>query len=155
MYRWWVFLHLVGVFGFLLTHGISVGVMFRVRKERDRERLKGLLALSSSSTIVLYVSLAVLLAGGIIAGFSGHWWGRRWIWAALILLIAIAGAMYPLGTKFHRRISDGLGTRPSGAPVASDEEIADLVSSGRPMLIAAIGFGGLLVILWLMVFKPF
>lgn len=155
MYRWWVFLHLVGVFGFLLTHGISVGVMFRIRKERDKERLKALLQLSSSTVIPLYLSIVVLLAGGIIAGFSGHWWGRGWIWTALIILILITGAMYPLGTKFHKKISDGLGTRPSGAPVASDEELADLASSARPYLIAVIGFGGLLIILWLMVFKPF
>lgn len=155
MYRWWVFLHLVGVFGFLLTHGISVGVMFRVRHERDRERLRALLALSRASTIVVYLSMAVLVAGGILAGFAGRWWGRGWIWTSLGLLILITGAMYLLGTTFHNRISDVLGTRPSGAPVASDEEIADLLSSGRPTLIAVIGFGGLLVILWLMVFKPF
>lgn len=155
MYRWWVFLHLVGVFGFLLTHGISVGVMFRVRHERDRERLRALLALSRASTIVVYLSMAVLVAGGILAGFAGRWWGRGWIWTSLGLLIAITGAMYSLGTTFHNRISGGLGARPSGAPVASDEEIAELLSSGRPMLIAVIGFGGLLVILWLMVFKPF
>src|SRR6266568_5118009 len=30
-YRWWVFIHLAGVFGFLLAHGASVSALFRLR----------------------------------------------------------------------------------------------------------------------------
>ena len=155
MYAWLVFLHIAGAFGFLLFHGASVMVLLRLRRERDRERIRTLLDLSSASMIGFYVSIVVLLVGGIGAGFVGQWWGRLWIWASLGLFIAIAVLMYPLGRVAFRRIRQAIAMRPSGAPMASDEEIDELLRSPRLVLLAAIGSGGILVILWLMVFKPF
>ena len=35
MYSWLVFVHLVGVFGFLMSHGVATFVAFRVRAEKD------------------------------------------------------------------------------------------------------------------------
>jgi uncharacterized membrane protein len=155
MYQWLVFLHIAGVFGFLMFHGVSVGVLVRLRRERDRERIRTLLELSGASMIGFYVSTVVLLAGGILAGFAGNWWGRLWIWVSLALFLAIAGLMYPLGSRTFRRIGQAVSMRPSGAPMASDEEIDELLRSRRLVVLAAIGYGGILVILWLMVFKPF
>lgn len=155
MYPWVVFLHVAGAFGFLLAHGVSVAVLFRLRTERKRGRITALLELSSSSMTAFYVSIAVLLGAGILAGFIGNWWRMLWIWASLGLFIVIAGAMYPLATTYFRRVRAAVGMRPSGAPIASDEEVDELLASTRPMLIAVVGFGGLLVILWMMMFKPF
>ena len=155
MYQWLVFLHIAGAFGFLLFHGASVGVLLRLRHERNRERISVLLDLSAASMIGFYVSVVVLLGGGILAGFAGSWWGRLWIWVSLALFLAIAVAMYPLGSRTFRRIRQAVALRPSGAPMASDEEIDEILRSPRLVLLAAIGYGGLLVILWLMVFKPF
>jgi hypothetical protein len=155
MYPWVVFLHIAGVFGFLLAHGASVAVLFKIRKERDREKIRTLLELSGASMVGFYASIIVLLAAGVIAGFLGNWWGMLWIWLSLGLFLAISALMYPLGTRYFRKISDAVTLRPSGAPMASDEEIESLLRSARPILIAVIGFGGILVILWLMLFKPF
>jgi hypothetical protein len=155
MYPWVVFLHVAGAFGFLMSHGVSVAVLLRLRTERKRERITTLLELSSSSMTAFYGSIVVLLAAGTLAGFMGNWWRMGWIWASLALFLTIAGAMYPLATTYFRRVRAAIGKRPSGAPFASDEELDELLGSGRPMLIAAIGFGGLLVILWMMMFKPF
>jgi hypothetical protein len=47
LYQWMVFLHIAGVFAFLVAHGVSVGVAFRVRLERDPKRIMALLDLSS------------------------------------------------------------------------------------------------------------
>lgn len=102
-----------------------------------------------------YVSIVLLLGAGILAGFIGNWWRMGWIWISLGLFIVIAGAMYPLGSSYFRRIRAIVGTRPSGAPMASDEEIDEILGSGRPLLLTLVGFGGLFVILWLMVLKPF
>jgi hypothetical protein len=44
--------------------------------------------------------------------------------------------------------------RESGVPRKSDEELDELLRSPLPMNNAAIGFAGLLVIMWLMIFKP-
>ena len=155
MYSWLVFLHVAGVFGFLLTHGVSVAAMFRLRRERDRRRIRTLVELSSASMTAFYVSVAVLLAGGIAAGFVGNWWRQGWIWLSLALFLGISAVMYPLARGYFRRISAAASVRPSGAPMASDEELDELLRSRRPVAIAAVGFGGLLAILWLMLFKPF
>jgi uncharacterized membrane protein len=155
MYPWIVFLHIVGVFGFLLSHGASVAVLFRLRKERDRQTIQALLELSSASMIGFYASIAVLLVAGIAAGFVGNWWRMLWLWLPLCLFLAISVSMYVMASRFFRRIRTAVATRPSGAPMASNEELDELLGSGRLPAVALIGYGGIVVILWLMVFKPF
>jgi hypothetical protein len=49
MVRWIVFLHIAGIFGFLLSHGSSAGVVFALRHERKPERIRALLQLSGSA----------------------------------------------------------------------------------------------------------
>lgn len=122
---------------------------------RRRERISTQAELSAASMTGFYVSIVLLLGAGILAGFIGNWWRMGWIWISLGLFIVIAGAMYPLGSSYFRRIRAIVGTRPSGAPMASDEEIDEILGSGRPLLLTLVGFGGLFVILWLMVLKPF
>ena len=163
MYQFWVFVHLVGVFGFLLAHGVSAAVALSLRRERDPQRVRALLELSSWSLGGFYVSILVLLAGGVTAGFLGQWWGQGWIWAALGVLVAMMGAMYALASPYYRRVREALGVARTGrrradAPAETLTLAADLdplLRSSRPLLIVAVGIGGLLVILWLMVFKPF
>ncbi len=48
LYRWLVFLHILGAFGFLLAHGGSVNATFRVRREQT---LDGLRAVEDPPTI--------------------------------------------------------------------------------------------------------
>jgi uncharacterized membrane protein len=155
VYRWIVFVHIIGVFAFLLTHGASVAVLFKLRGERDRAKIRTLLELSGASMLGFYASIVVLLAAGIIAGFMGGWWGMLWIWLSLGLFVAISALMFVLATRYFRRISNAVAMRPSGAPMASDEEIDSLLRSRRPILIAVLGYAGLVAILWLMFFKPF
>jgi uncharacterized membrane protein len=155
VYQWIVFLHILGAFGFILAHGVSVAVLFKLRAERDRDRIRTLIELSGASMRGFYASIAVLLGAGIVAGFMGNWWRMLWIWLSLGLFLAVAVLMFPLATLYFRRISNAVQMRPSGAPMASDEEIDELLRSRRPAVIAAIGFGGFIAILWLMRFKPF
>lgn len=162
MYRWLVFLHVIGVFGFLLAHGGSAAVAFRLKNERNLERVRALLDLSSGSLSVMYGSVLLLLIAGVVAGFVGNWWGSGWIWVSLGLLIAVAVAMFLLGSKFYSQIRqaaglpyfDGKAAHPAEEPV-SDEQLARLLNSGNPVLLFALGGGALVVILGLMVFKPF
>lgn len=155
MYPWLVFIHIAGALGFALAHGTSVSVMLAIRRERSRARIRTLLALSSTSMTGFYVSIAVLLAAGILAGFVGNWWRMLWIWLSLGLFLGIMAAMFPLARSYFRRVSHAVETRPSGAPMASDEELDELLRGSRPLVIAVIGYGGIAVILWLMIFKPF
>lgn len=155
MYRWWVFLHVAGVFGFLLSHGTSVVVMFRLRSERNRAKIAALSSLSASTITAVYVSLALILGAGTVAGFKGNWWSQGWIWTSLAILVVVAGLMYPLGTRYYTRVRIAEQLDEFGEPEISDEELELILRSGRPWLLAALGFGSLLVILWLMMFKPF
>jgi hypothetical protein len=162
VYDWLLFLHVLGTFGFLLAHGASATVAFQLRRERNRERICALLDLSSSSYGVMYSSLGLLLVSGIITGFLGRWWRYIWIWAALGLLIAIVLLMYALASDYYNKVRKAAGMpyfegrkeRPGIEP-ATPAEIDALLTSRRPVELMAIGGGGLALILWLMIFKPF
>ena len=162
LYPWLVFLHVFGVFVFLLAHGVSAGVSFRLRKERNPERMRGLLDLSSSSYTVMIVGFLWLLATGSILGVLGRWWQQAWFWVALAALFAITFAMTPLVAAKYNKVRRALGLRPRfqskkerAAAPPSEAEIDSILSRARPLAVAAIGIGGIAFILWLMMFKPF
>ena len=76
MYQWVVFAHVFAVFGFLIGHGASAAVIFRLRRERDVNSIRVLLDLSRRANGVANACLLVLIAAGVTAGFMGGWWGR-------------------------------------------------------------------------------
>lgn len=157
MYHWLVLLHLVGVFGFLLAHGVSVFVVFRVRAEQEVAALRALLNLSATTLAVSYVSLLVLLAGGIGATFVGQLWSHGWPWAALGVLVAVWAAMgAQVGPAMRRlRVAVGIPAPGKVGQPGTADEIAAALARVRPGISAAIGFVGLALLLWLMVLKPF
>jgi len=162
VYQWIVFLHVAGGFGFVLAHGASATVAFALRRERNLERIRALLALSTSSYNVMYLSLLVLLVSGIVSGFMQKWWGQGWIWVALGLLIAIIVAMSVFSARYYGQVRkaagleyvEGLKGRPPVEP-ASPEEMDRLLAASPAVTLTVIGGGGLALILWLMMFKPF
>jgi plastocyanin len=154
VYQWWVFVHLVGVLAFIGAHGISMSVMFRLRKERDPGKVNDLLILSSSSITAFYYGLGLLLVGGIVAGFLGHWWGRAWIWAAIGVLVVVSLAMYRMATPYYKRVRFVARAMAEGSKAVTAEQFDEILRESRPVTVAGIGFVGLLVILYLMVLKP-
>jgi uncharacterized membrane protein len=162
MYPLLVFLHVLGVFGFLMAHGISVGVAFTLRQERNPERIQALMNLSSSSLGILHGSLAILFLTGIVIGFIGHWWSRGWIWLSLGLLIAIYIYMGLAASGYYSQVRKAAGLaymqgfkpHPAGEP-AGPEVIDTLLRGSRPIWLALVGFGSLAMIAWLMMAKPF
>ena len=164
MYQWLVFAHILGVFGFLLAHGTAAAVTFALRRQREVERVRVLLDLSRGVTMVANVSLLVLLAAGITAGFMGNWWGQGWIWASLGLFILIGVTMTLLGSRPLNRIRQlvhaGNPSRPetishSSLDTSAEKQLAVLLAATHSWLLTVIGGGGLALILWLMMFKPF
>lgn len=156
-----VFVHVASAFAFAAGHGVSMLVGFRLRSERDRTRLATLLDLSGTSLAVAGIGLLVLLVSGILAGIVGGHFGRGWIWASLALFLVVGGLMTPLGGSHFRQVRVGLGQRvglkpeePNPVPLG-EPELAALLDTGRAELLALVGVGGFLVILWLMMVKPF
>jgi uncharacterized membrane protein len=164
LYPWLKLLHILGVFLFVGTHGVSVFVAFRLRGQTDRARLAALLDLSQVATYLMYVGLLTLLISGIADGIIGSWFtnGRFWLWAAVILLVVVTGAMYPMATEPLQRIRWSLGlktqkdmTAELGPAPASDDVLQGQLAAWNPVRPAIVGFGGIVLITWLMVLKPF
>ena len=162
MHQWFVVAHVLGAFLFVAAHGVSMGAALKLRGEHDRGRVTTLLQLSQSGIGIMYVGLALLLAGGIAAGFSGDRWGELWLWTAIGVLLVVAVAMYAMGSTFYMRLRNGLlipdadgKVRESKDPPLSDAEVDAMLDSSRPYVLALIGGIGLAVIVWLMVAKPF
>jgi len=162
LYQWVVLLHVIAAFAFALAHGVSAGVALKLRGERELSRVQALLDLSQASINAMYVSILVLLIAGVTAAFIAGLWGKGWIWAAIVLLVLMFAAMYARATTWfsdlRRAAGQGYyvmrkGAQPAERPDAA--KLATLTTSTRPMEIAAIGYGGLVLILWLMVMKPF
>jgi hypothetical protein len=165
-HAWIVFVHVLGVFLFLLAHGVSAAVLLRLRAERDPATVRTLVDLSSRTFLVMSIGAAIWFFAGILAGFSGNYWtsGRLWIWASLLVVVVVGGVMTPLGRSYLDRVRTVLGIETGGWRPDSGQSMADNVDpqaleaaimSGRPILLAAIGLGGLVILTWLMMFKPF
>ena len=162
LYPWVVLVHVVAAFTFALAHGVSAGVALKLRGERELPRVQALLDLSQVATGGMYGSIVVLLIAGIAAAFIAGLWGKGWIWAAIVLLVLLFAAMYARASTWFGQVRRaagqpyfvmGKGAKPPEQP--DPAMLATLTASSRPMEIAAIGYVGLVLILWLMVMKPF
>jgi hypothetical protein len=162
MHAWLVFIHVLAVFAFLVAHGVSVSVAFALLHERNLERIKTLLELSGNSYRIMYPSLFALFGTGLIAGFTGRAWGEGWIWASIVLLITIVIAMGVMGGAIYSgaRKAAGLPYAERGKPMpavppAPRAELDAILARGKPVWLTVIGYGGVALIAWLMMFKPF
>ena len=122
----------------------------RLRKEREPERVRALLDLSRSTRSLMYVSLLVLLTAGIANGFVAHFWGEGWIWTALVLLTVLIVVAFPLAVPYYIAIRRAVSKEP-----VDRAKLVTLLASPRPLVIAWVETGGIFVIVWLMVYKPF
>ena len=156
VYQWLVFIHLVGVVGFLLFHGVTVGVLFALRRERDPARIGALLGLSASSMSGFYVSLLVLLGGGLAANFYGPLkFDYVWPWLSLGILVVISVLMTLLARPYYERIRRIMTIHASGGQAVGPAEIEQATSGPQPLWIAGIGVAGIIGIVYLMTLKPF
>lgn len=164
VYPWIVFVHVAAAFGLVLAHGVAVFMGFRIRRERDRARIAALLDLSTASLPMMYVSLLIVIAAGLVAGAIGGWLGQLWIWAALGVLVAVAVAMSVIGSRHYVHLRHLVGAsisprkarrlEPLGDPERVERELAARLGSRVPEWLTVIGGIGLLIVIWLMVVKP-
>jgi uncharacterized membrane protein len=163
-YSWVIYLHVGALLAFVMAHGVSVGVLFALRRGGSLERTRTLLDLSTSSFTVVYLSVLVLLVSGIAAGIMGNHFtgGRWWLWLSLALFVGLflymgyvrwlqmTNVRHAAGMQTPDDVKKGIA-----APEPGDEAaIVAAVERVRPWLVLTVGFGSLLVILLLMMFKP-
>ena len=161
LYNWIVWIHIVGGFTFALAHGVSAGVAFKLRDEREVPRVQALLDLSNVATQGMYAGIFILLGAGIVAAFMAGLWGRGWIWTATLILVVQFAFMYVRAAGYFRDLRRAAGQpyeTGKGAQAAEPSNparLGELLASSRPIEIAGVGYAGLIAILWLMVMKPF
>jgi hypothetical protein len=161
MYDWVVFLHVLGAFAFAMAHGVSIYTAFRLQKEHEVERVRALLDLSAQAMKAMWGGLLIVLIAGVVAGFMGRWWSQGWIWTAIGILVAIIFAMGFISSRSSNSLRSAVGLPdPWGkgevrSEPAPEDELRALAAAGRPALMAAIGVSGFIVIVWLMMFKPY
>jgi hypothetical protein len=151
--QWLLFLHIASVLALLATHGVSMAVLYAIRRERDRSRIMSLVQLSGQSVIPMYVSIVAIVVFGVLLASRLHLWGRTWIWLSIVVLIATIVLMGITARPYFARVKEACQLRPSGVPRISDEELGDVLRSARAHVISAIGVIGLLTILYMMVFQ--
>ena len=159
---WIVWIHVVGVLLFLLGHGVTAAVVLKLRTERDPAAVRTLLDLSRRSLNFASIGLLIWLVGGILAGFSGNHWttGQYWIWVSLVLAIAVIVMMAPMGRLYFNRIRVTVGLTEKSNTVDPDfvvdqSAMEAAILSGHPMVLASMGILTIVVLSWLMSFRPF
>lgn len=164
LYPWLLVFHVLCVLAFLAIHGVSMGVWWRVRRERDRVRLAAWFDLSGSYMTSMLVTGLLLIGSGIVVGIAAGWWfnGQWWLWVSIILLAAIVQSMNALNAIPMVEMRRGLGIpsrkdRAAGTtPTPVDDAALDLLlRDRRPLIGSALAIAGIVVITWLMESKPF
>jgi hypothetical protein len=153
MYLWLVALHLVGLAVFLMAHGVSIWVAFRVRGERNRDVIASMLGLSLRASQVLYLGLLLLGIGGLGAAFSAGWLTTTWNLASYVVVVVVLAAMYSIASPYYHGLRAGLDGA-AGAPALDDEALVARLQSRRPEALAVVGGSGLVILVLLMVLKP-
>lgn len=158
MHEWVLLLHVAAVLAFLTAHGVQVMVMWRMRGADPQESLTLLDALPG--LLLMRVTLGIVVVSGLIAGFIEPWWQQWWMWLSLALLVAIWAAMWRWGGGYFSLIQETATraveerARGPGSTVAM-ETFEKTRTGWQPVGMMIGGIGGLAVILWLMMFKPF
>jgi plastocyanin len=152
--RWWVYLHLAGVFAFLSIHGVSMTIGLRLRKERDAARITALLDLSGRTVPAFYISLAFLVVTGVVSALVDDWFGYGWIWGAILTLVVVSVGMFFMARPYYQRVRFISRAIAEGSKAVTPEQFDSVLRSPRPVTITWMGVAGLGFILYLMLFKP-
>jgi hypothetical protein len=160
--RWLTYLHILASLTFFLSHGTSVAMAFKIRKETDIERIKAMLDLSGSTIMALFISFLVMGLTGLVLPFIYRFWGTGWVWTSIALTLFIFVWMALINERAYKRLRKLVGLpymfgnkEFPAEPPASQEDIQTHIQSINVHLLATVGYGVPAVILWLMTFKPF
>jgi hypothetical protein len=151
----WFWLHIAGTVGFIAVHGEQAIAMFRIRAaQHDRATIEALTERSKAKTARSYAALGVIVVSGSAAGIHRSEFGEAWLWAAIIVLLVTVGLMSVTATPWMKRLRYGCTRWADGTYAMDDHELAQTIRGPVPVVVAATGAVGLLIILFLMFAKP-
>ncbi len=160
--QWLLYLHVLAAIAFFLFHGVSATMAFRMRKETDLARIRALLDLSATTFTPMAISFLLLGATGVILPFLVHLWDRVYIWASIALLLGVFIYMGVFNEAHYKQLRrmvrlpymKGPKAYPAEEP-CSQEEVEAFIKGTKVAPLAIAGFGVPVIVLWLMIFKPF
>jgi len=146
----------------MVAHGTSIAISFRLKKEEQVENIKAMLDVYGTMWMAMMLSLLVVGIAGIVLGFMLSWWSEWWLWVSIVLLVVITIWMFTIGQGTYHQLRRTLGMpfqagskeMPAQDPAPVEESYA-LIAKKKPHLMMLAGYGGFVVIIWLMMFKPF
>ena len=147
VYLWLKFFHIAGLGAFLVAHGVSAGSSLMLRRASSDAARAALLRASIQSAAVFYPALLVIVGTGVWMGFVGSWWHTGWIWAGIGTLVVVIVIMSAMSVPYHKA-RDAANAKPP-------KDIEPALKPARPIELAVVGVIGLLILFFLMVFKPF
>jgi len=159
---WLIFLHVLSAITFFLGHGTSVAMAFQVRKEKDLARIRAMLDLSESTLILMGVAFLIMGLSGLALPFILKLWGKGWIWASIVLMVIVMLQMTFMNEKRYKILRklvglpyrQGNNMRPAETP-ASQAEVEAHIKKLNMRELVVVGYVIPMIVLWLMVFKPF
>lgn len=158
MYQWIVFLHVTTIFVFLVQHAVEIFVTFRLRQQTEPEGIFTTYSFMLNNNVRnLRITYSLIIVTGAIAGFMVPWWKQGWMWTALGVMIAIWIVMGRIAPSYLTAIDKiaNQAIHDKTDPSALEKFRNALKARKEPEVMAATSVVGLLIILWLMMFKPF
>jgi small-conductance mechanosensitive channel len=159
---WVVFLHVLTAFTFFLAHGTSVAMAFKIRSETKFERIRAMLDLSGSTIGVMFISFLAMGLTGLILPFMLKIWNTGWVWTSIILMVLVVVQMGFISERRYKPLRRLVGMPymvgnkefPAEEPASAEEVQAHLKKLKIGELVG-VGYVIPMIVLWLMVFKPF
>jgi len=158
MYNWVVFLHVTVIFIFLIQHAAEIIVTFKLREQKEPEGIFATYSfMPNNNSRNLRITYLLIIVTGAVAGFMSVWWKQGWMWTALGVMILIWIVMVRFGGNYLNTV-DAItqqALKNKDDKSAIEKFSRDLKSRREPEIMTVTSIIGMLIILWLMMFKPF
>ncbi|HKI52819.1 MAG TPA: hypothetical protein VJ987_01745, partial [Anaerolineales bacterium] len=110
----------------------------------------------------MFVSFLVMGVTGLILPFMLKLWGKGWIWTSIVLMVVVVVEMGVMNEKRYKHLRKLVGLPymvgnkelPAEEP-ASQEEVQAHLKKLKIGELMGVGYVIPMIVLWLMVFKPF
>ncbi len=150
-YPWLVFVHLVGLVLFAISHGVSIAGAQAIRAERNPAVIAARLDTSKKAVGISYAALVLLGVGGLGAAWIGGLLLAPWVIGSYVVLGVVLVVMWAVATPYYIRLRTAIG---DGSGDDLSPGAAALLRSRRYDVLTAVGAIGLVVLVGLMVLKP-
>lgn len=158
MYPWVVFLHVTVIFIFLIQHAAEIFITYKLRDQKEPRGIDATYSfMLKNNSRNLRITYSLIILTGATAGFMSTWWKQGWMWTALGIMLLIWIVMRRFGGNYLNAV-DAISEhamKNKGEASALEKFRSDLRARREPEIMTVTSVIGGLIILWLMMFKPF